>query len=87
MTAFSNDSGFVAALDKVSSLVFLDNLQIILPASVAQKVACLFRNGEWVPGSIPGRNIPTFLTMVLEDHRLALGFFGVGLGLDALVSV
>ena len=45
------------------------------PASVAQYVVCPLRDRE-VPGSIPGRDIPKMLTMVLVAPRLALGFSG-----------
>ena len=40
-----------------------------------------------VPGSIPGRDIPKSLTMVLVAPRLGTRIFGVGLGLVAPVSV
>ena len=43
-----------------------------LPASVAQKVECTYRDQE-VQGSIPGRDIPKSLKMVLVAPCLALG--------------
>ena len=46
-----------------------------LPAPIAQLVECPLRERE-VTGSIPGRDIPKSLKMVLAAPRLALRFMG-----------